>query len=191
MQAVGEGELVVIERFVQVCVLAAEFAVRGARNGREFRQHDTQTQLVGEAHGVFQPLPVSERMPGNQVTAKPGRAESGFFEEGRGPFQFVGVDLSAGLTLPLALAAFETQVDVLEPCLGHEFGNSGRDEPGIERIGRVKRQVNAAAKHSFKERKQGVFRLEEEGVVVENGVLDATSDQELQVVLKTDSDRES
>ena len=91
--------------------------------------------------------------------------------------ELVGVDFSTSLFLPGVGAAFKTQLDISEAGLDEQFCRFAIDETGIKRIWRMKLNADVFTQRFLQERFDNQLGAIEQGIVIEDYVLDTEMNQ--------------
>src|ERR1044071_5041718 len=119
-------------------------------------------------------------MADDQIRMQAARLGAGIDEIFHRALQLTGIYLAAGLFLPGKRGALETQIKVLEARANHQLRQLPVNEARIQRVGRVKVDLDFAAQSFFEKRLQNLRRPVEERVVVECRMLDAQAAQKFQ-----------
>src|SRR5262245_1877 len=97
-------------------------------------------------------------MPNDDV-GRDGKS-AGFTQRTNGIGELFRIHLAPGLALPIVNVGFESEEKRLKTGAHHEACDLGRDETGIEGIGRVERDMKILSPHGIEERKENAVGLE-------------------------------
>ena len=168
------------EGFFEVDPFSAGLAVGGLGEWREVGEHAADAEAVDEVHGGFEVLGVAAGVAEDLVGGDFVRVGPGGEEVCDGGGEFFGVDFRAGALLPAGRAGLEAEIEGFEAGADHQLCEFGREKSGVEGVWAVEVVIRAAGGGVFEEGGEGVFGVEEQGIVVEGDVVCAEAAEEVE-----------